>query len=319
MTTAVIRRLGVGLLTLWVVSVLVFLIIHNLPGDPISVLLRQYATPETRAALEALWGLDKPLTEQYLAWLGNLLTGDFGVSISSNLPVGQILAERLPRTLLLMTGGLLLALLVAIPGGMLAASRRGSAVDHGLTTGSLVLQAQPEFWIGSLLVLTFGVTLAWFPTSGYVDLADDPVGWLRHSVMPMLTIAVVTTGLLLRTARASMLTEFQQDHILLARSNGVRPWRVIGWHAGRNAVAPTLTVVGLQVGILMSGAVITERVFGYPGMGLTLVNALISRDYPVVQSGILVFAALFIVTNTVVDVVSMWLDPRTRATLQGAR
>ncbi|GAB2601228.1 ABC transporter permease [Pseudactinotalea suaedae] len=319
MTIAVLRRLGIGALTLWVVSILVFLIIHHLPGDPISVLLRQYATPETRAALEAYWGLDQPLLDQYVAWMGRLLQGDFGTSITSNLQVSDILAERLPRTMVLMLGGLLIALLIAVPGGMLAASRRGSLADHGLTTGSLVLQAQPEFWIGSLLVLVFGVRLAWFPTSGYVDFADDPLDWLAHSVMPMVTIAVVSAGLLLRTVRASMVTELQQDHVMLARSNGVAGWRIIGLHAGRNALAPTITVVGLQVGILMSGAVITERVFGYPGMGLTLVNSLIARDYPVVQTGILVFAGLFILTNTVVDIVSMWIDPRARAKLQGGR
>lgn len=319
MLALTLRRLGIGALTLWVVTVLVFLIVHNLPGDPISVLLRQYATPETRAALEEYWGLDRPLPEQYVSWLGNMLQGDFGTSIISNLEVRDILAERLPRTVGLMLGGLLLALAVAVPAGMWAAAHRGSIGDHGLTAGSLVLQAQPEFWIGSLLVLLFGVQLKILPTSGFVSFSVDPLGWLQHSILPMITIAAITAGLLLRTVRASMITELDQDHILLARSSGVAPWRVVGLHAGRNTLAPIITVVGLQIGILMSGAVITERVFGYPGMGLTLVNALISRDYPVVQSGILIFAGLFIVTNTVVDVVSMWLDPRSRQKSQEAR
>lgn len=312
MTSAILRRLGIGALTLWVVSVLVFLIVYNLPGDPISILLRQYATPETRAALEQYWGLDRPLHVQYLAWLGHLFQGDFGMSIVSNIPVGEILAERLPRTMILMLGGLTLALMIAVPAGMWAAAHKGKASDNALTATSLVLQAQPEFWIGSVLVLIFGVTLKWLPTSGYIDFASDPVGWLRSSILPMVTIAIITLGLLLRTVRASMVSELEQDHIMLARAAGVASPRVIAYHAGRNALAPTITVVGLQVGILMSGAVITERVFGYPGMGFTLVNSLVSRDYPVVQGGILVFAAIFIIVNAAVDVFTLWLDPRSR-------
>lgn len=317
MVKAVLRRLAVGALTLWVVTVLVFLIIHNLDGDPVSVLLRQYATPETRAALEAHWGLDRTLPEQYLTWLGNVATGDFGTSITSNIPVRETLAERLPRTLGLMAGGLLLALLVAIPCGMWAAAHKGKPSDHALTVGSLTMQAQPEFWIGTLLVLIFGVHLKWLPTSGYVSPSESVIEWIRHSILPMVTIATITTGIILRTVRSSMVTELEQDHVLLARSKGVPGWRIVSVHAWRNAASPTATLVGLQVGILMSGAVITERVFAYPGMGLALVRALVSRDYPVVQSGILVFAAMFIIVNIFVDMLALWLDPKHRTRVAG--
>lgn len=312
MTRLVARRLGLGALTLAVVSVLIFLIIRNIPGDPIGVLLQQNGTDEVRRSLEAYYGLDKSVFSQYTSWVGNVLQGDMGRSIFTGEAVGGLLAERYVRTLYLMIGGLVLALLIAVPLAMLAAARRERKTDVAVTTGAIGMQSLPEFWLGALLVLLFGVQLQWLPTSGYVSPAESVTGFAEHAILPMITVGAVLSGLLVRALRATLVEQLRQDYVTTALAQGVPFRRVVGVHAMRNSLIPTLTLIGVQVGILMGGTVIVEKVFSYPGMGLLLVDSLQKRDYPLIQGALLLFAATFILINLIADVIAIMLDPRNR-------
>lgn len=312
MTRLVARRLGLGALTLAVVSVLIFLIIRNIPGDPIGVLLQQNGTDEVRRSLEAYYGLDKSVFAQYTSWVGNVLQGDMGRSIFTGEAVGGLLAERYVRTLYLMIGGLVLALLIAVPLAMLAAARRERKTDVAVTTGAIGMQSLPEFWLGALLVLLFGVQLQWLPTSGYVSPAESVTGFAEHAILPMITVGAVLSGLLVRALRATLVEQLRQDYVTTALAQGVPFRRVVGVHAMRNSLIPTLTLIGVQVGILMGGTVIVEKVFSYPGMGLLLVDSLQKRDYPLIQGALLLFAATFILINLIADVIAIMLDPRNR-------
>lgn len=312
MTRLVARRLGLGALTLAVVSVLIFLIIRNIPGDPIGVLLQQNGTDEVRKSLESYYGLDKSVFTQYTSWVGNVLQGDMGRSIFTGESVGGLLAERYVRTLYLMIGGLVLALLIAVPLAMLAAARRERKTDVAVTTGAIGLQSLPEFWLGALLVLLFGVQLQWLPTSGYVSPSESLSGFAEHAILPMITVGAVLSGLLVRALRATLVEQLRQDYVTTALAQGVPYRRVVGVHAMRNSLIPTLTLIGVQVGILMGGTVIVEKVFSYPGMGLLLVDSLQKRDYPLIQGALLLFAGTFILINLIADVIAIMLDPRNR-------
>lgn len=312
MTRLVARRLGLGALTLAVVSVLIFLIIRNIPGDPIGVLLQQNGTDEVRKSLESYYGLDKSIFSQYTSWVGNVLQGDMGRSIFTGESVGGLLAERYVRTLYLMIGGLVLALVIAVPLAMLAAARRERKTDVAVTTGAIGMQSLPEFWLGALLVLLFGVQLQWLPTSGYVSPGESLSGFAEHAILPMITVGAVLSGLLVRALRATLVEQLRQDYVTTALAQGVPFRRVVGVHAMRNSLIPTLTLIGVQVGILMGGTVIVEKVFSYPGMGLLLVDSLQKRDYPLIQGALLLFAATFILINLIADVIAIMLDPRNR-------
>lgn len=312
MTRLVARRLGLGALTLAVVSVLIFLIIRNIPGDPIGVLLQQNGTDEVRKSLESYYGLDKSVFAQYTSWVGNVLQGDMGRSIFTGEAVGGLLAERYVRTLYLMIGGLVLALVIAVPLAMLAAARRERKTDVAVTTGAIGMQSLPEFWLGALLVLLFGVQLQWLPTSGYVAPGESLSGFAEHAILPMITVGAVLSGLLVRALRATLVEQLRQDYVTTALAQGVPFRRVVGVHAMRNSLIPTLTLIGVQVGILMGGTVIVEKVFSYPGMGLLLVDSLQKRDYPLIQGALLLFAATFILINLIADVIAIMLDPRNR-------
>lgn len=314
MTRLITRRLGLGALTLAVVSVLIFLIIRNIPGDPIGVLLQQNGTDEVRQSLEAYYGLDKSIFAQYTSWVGHVFQGDMGQSIFTGEAVGGILAERYVRTLYLMIGGLVLALVIAVPLAMLAAAKRERKTDVAVTTGAIGMQSLPEFWLGALLVLLFGVQLQWLPTSGYVAPSESLSGFAEHAILPMITVGAVLSGLLVRALRATLVEQLRQDYVTTALAQGVPFRRVVGVHAMRNSLIPTLTLIGVQVGILMGGTVIVEKVFSYPGMGLLLVDSLQKRDYPLIQGALLLFAATFILINLVADVIAIMLDPRNRGT-----
>jgi peptide/nickel transport system permease protein len=309
------KRLALGGLTLAVVSILIFLIIRNIPGDPIGVLLQQNGSPEVRRTLEAYYGLDRPVFEQYMSWLGHVFQGDFGRSIFTGEAVSGILMERYVRTLYLMVGGLTIALLIAVPLGLLAASRQGRTTDVAVTSTAIGLQSLPEFWLGSLLVLLFGVQLQLLPTSGFVSPSESLSGFFEHAILPMVTVGAILSGLLVRSLRSSLVEQLRQDYVTTALAQGVPYRRIVRVHALRNSLVPTLTLIGVQVGILMGGAVIVEKVFSYPGMGLMLVDALQKRDYPLVQGALLLFAATFIVVNLIADVCAILLDPKNRGTV----
>jgi peptide/nickel transport system permease protein len=294
------------------ISVFVFLIIHLIPGDPIAVMMGRVSDPEVRAALRAQYGLDQPLVTQYFVWLGNALQGNLGYSISTSQPVLGQIVERLPRTLYLIIGGMSVTLLLAVPTGIMAAARHNSWIDLGVTTLTLVLMSIPSFWLAILLILVLAVHVKWLPATGFVDPRVDFVEFLRHMIIPCLALGATEAALVARILRSSMLDALRQEYIAVARAKGARERRVLYLHALPNAAIPVVTVFAIEVGYLLGGAIVIERVFAYPGMGLLLITAITTRDYPLIQGTILVFAFLFLIVNLLTDILYTLIDPRIR-------
>lgn len=308
----ILRRMLLTIPALLLTTLLVFLLVRLIPGNPIAVLLEREQDPETVARLRAFYGLDKPLLQQYFVWLREIASGSFGQSFLNGADVTGIVLERFPRTLYLMTGGLIVSLLIALPAGIITAARRATWTDISLTSLATVLMAMPNFWLGILLILLFAVELGWLPAAGYVSPTDDLTESLKFMILPWITLGGSLCALTTRILRSSMLDAISRDFVRTARAKGLTERRVLLGHALKNAIIPTITVVGLQVGYLMGGAVVVERVFAYPGMGLLLINSITNRDYPVIQAGILLFAVTFIVINLVTDILYMVVDPRIR-------
>jgi ABC-type dipeptide/oligopeptide/nickel transport system permease component len=304
LSEALASRLGAAALVVLGVCTLVFLLIHLVPGDPVEAMLGEGARPADRAALTAALGLDRPLGEQYLSYLGRLARLDLGRSFVSQRPVTDLLAERLPATLTLAAVALGLALLVAVPLGVLAACRRGRALDGAAMAFSLLGSSIPHFWLGPLLILVFSLWLGWTPVSGREGAAS--------LVLPALTLGTSLAAILARMVRSSVLEVLGDDYIRTARAKGLSPAAVLWGHALRNAWLPVLTLVGLQLGGLLGGAVITETVFAWPGLGSLLVEAIAGRDYPLVQGCILVVSLAYVLVNTGTDLIYAWVDPRIR-------
>jgi peptide/nickel transport system permease protein len=297
-------RLGAAALVVLGVCTLVFLLIHLVPGDPVEAMLGEGARPADRAAMTAALGLDRPLGEQYRLYLLRLLRLDLGQSFSFQRPVLDLLAERLPATLTLAGVALALALSLAIPLGVLAACRRGRPADSVAMGFSLLGGAIPNFWLGPLLILIFSLWLGWTPVSG----REGPASL----ILPAITLGTSLAAILARMVRGSVLEVLGEDYIRTARAKGLAPGAVLWNHALRNAWLPVLTLVGLQLGGLLGGAVITETVFGWPGLGSLLVEAIQSRDYPVVQGAVLLVSLTYVLVNTGTDLVYAWVDPRIR-------
>jgi len=299
-----LARLGAAALVVLGVCTLVFLLIHLVPGDPVEAMLGEGARPADRAAMTAALGLDRPLGEQYRLYLLRLLRLDLGQSFSFQRPVLDLLAERLPATLTLAGVALALALSLAIPLGVLAACRRGRPADSVAMGFSLLGGAIPNFWLGPLLILIFSLWLGWTPVSG----REGPASL----ILPAITLGTSLAAILARMVRGSVLEVLGEDYIRTARAKGLAPGAVLWNHALRNAWLPVLTLVGLQLGGLLGGAVITETVFGWPGLGSLLVEAIQSRDYPVVQGAVLLVSLTYVLVNTGTDLVYAWVDPRIR-------
>ena len=297
---------------LLVVSVTVFSLIHLIPGDPVQVMVGESQDPEVVAAIRHDLGLDRPLYIQYVSWLGNALRGDFGMSIRTHQPVTEVVAERARPTLQLTALALLIALCVALPVGILAATRRNSGIDVGATTFALLGVSMPNFLIALLLIFVFAIKLQWLPTSGYVSVFQDPVRGLKLLVLPAVTIGMAMAAVITRMTRSSLLEALDQDYVRTARSKGLVERRVVVGHALRNAMIPVVTVVGLQIGNLIAGAVITEYVFAIPGVGRLIVDSIFARDYPVLQGVVLFTAIGFILANLLADLMYAALDPRIR-------
>ncbi|RJK98271.1 ABC transporter permease [Vallicoccus soli] len=310
MTAYVLRRALQALLVLVGVSVAVFSLVHLVPGDPVRLALGTRFDQETYDALRERSGLDEPLLVQYLDWAGRALTGDLGVSFRSGETVTGLVAERLPATLSLALGAIVVALLMAFPLGLLAARRRGTATDHAATVVSQAGISIPDFWLGILLILVFSLTLGWLPSGGYVPLTEDPLGWLQRLVLPAVTVGVVSGSILTRFVRASVLEVMAQDHTRTARAKGLRERVVLGRHVVRNALVPVVTVTGIQLAYLLSGVVVVEVVFAFPGLGELALLAVRQRDYPVLQGAVLLFAVVFLLVNLLVDLLYAALDPR---------
>ena len=293
-------------------SVVAFGLIRLIPGDPVIALLGLEADAASIAAMRRQLALDQPLVVQYLAWLGHILGGDFGRSIQGGRPVLPLLLQALVPTFLLSAAALAISLAIAIPAGIIAATRRNSAADYTASFLALCGLSLPSFWLGILLMLTFSIWLPILPASGYVSPLADPAGHLQHLALPALTLGAALSAATMRMTRATMLEVLRADYIRTARAKGLHRRVVIWRHALRNARIPIVTLLGIQLGQLLGGVVITETVFSWPGIGKLTVDAIFARDYPVVQGAVLLTAALFVLINLATDLIYTVLDPRLR-------
>jgi len=296
---------------IWGCATLVFFMLRAVPGDPVVVMLGPEYTPEAAEALRKKLGLDEPIYVQYAKWAGNVLTGDLGTSIASPGPVVETLKIGLPKTLSLAALSFTLGLLIALPAGIISALRRNSMVDYAASLVAFIGVSMPGFWLGIILILVFAVRLQWLPAVGYAPIDEDGFrAWFEHLIMPSLAIGVSYAAILMRFVRTGLLEVLNSDYIRTARAKGVSERRVIFRHALRNAMIPVVTVAGIQLALLLSGAVVVETVFSIRGLGRILVGAIFDKDYPVVQGVILVTTVIFVLANLVVDLLYTFLDPR---------
>ena len=298
------RRLALTIPVLLGVATLVFSLIHFIPGDPAQAMLGETAAPSDVEALRRQLGLDRPLLEQYGSFLAGTVRGDFGTSLRTGEPVTNQLLERLPATVELAAAAMLFAVLFAIPLGIAAAVRRGTAVDHAAMTVALAGVSVPNFWLGPLLALVFAVELGWLPVSGRGELA--------HLVLPAISLGAGLSAILARMTRASLLEELREPYVQAARARGVSGARAVMRHAFRNSLIPVVTIIGLQFGVVLTGAVITETIFAWPGVGRLLIQSIGFRDYPLVQGCILFIAVVYVMVNLITDLIYGVLDPRIR-------
>ncbi|QZT60059.1 ABC transporter permease [Mycolicibacterium austroafricanum] len=308
----VARRLLLSAVVMIGVLVVVFALVHLVPGDPVRIALGTRYTPEAYEALRAASGLDRPIVSQFFGYLGSALTGDLGVSFRNGDPVTLTLLERLPATLSLGLVGIVIALAIALPAGIYAALREGRLSDALVRISSQFGVSIPDFWMGILLIALFSTVLGWLPTSGYRPLTEDPAGWLRHVVLPGLTVGVVAAAIMTRYVRSAVLEVAAMGYVRTARSKGLSPRIVTFRHTVRNALVPILTITGIQLATLLGGVIVVEVVFAWPGLGRLVFNAVAARDYPLIQGAVLLIAALFLVINLLVDVLYAVVDPRIR-------
>lgn len=298
------RRLALTVPVLLGVATLVFSLIHLIPGDPALAMLGETAAPEDVAELRTRLGLDRPLLAQYGHFLNGVLHGDLGTSLRTSQPVTTAIVERMPATAELAAAAMLVAIGVSLPLGIAAAVWRGTFVDHGAMTLALLGVSIPNFWLGPLLAIIFSVKLGWLPVSGR--------GTWAHLVLPAISLGAALAAILARMTRATLLEELREPYVLAARARGTSRWRAVMYHAFRNSLIPIVTLLGLQFGAVLTGAVITETVFAWPGIGRLLIQSIGFRDYPLVQGCILLIAVTYVGVNLVTDLVYGALDPRIR-------
>ncbi|NEO29093.1 MAG: ABC transporter permease [Symploca sp. SIO3C6] len=314
------------------ITLLVFTLLHLIPGDPASVMLGERATPEQVEALREQLGLNQPLPLQYLTFLSNLLRFDFGTSIISGIPIAEEIKTRWPATFELSTAAMLIAIILGIPAGVLAAVRKNSLWDNLTMSGSLLGVSMPVYWLGLLLIYLFTVNLNWLPPSGRISIEEGLnlqvftgfylldtllefkitafIDVLSHLILPALTLATIPLAIIARITRSAMLEVLSQDYIRTARAKGVLERWVIFAHALKNALLPIVTIIGLQFGKLLGGAILTETIFSWPGIGSWIYEGILARDYPVVQGGVVFVAVIFVLINLLVDISYALLDPR---------
>ena len=308
----ILRRLAATIPVLLLVTAGVFALIHLTPGDPIDAMMAESVDDTVKRELRRDLGLDRPLYLQYATWMGRLLQGDLGHSIRNREPVIENVSRRIKPSLQLAGLAMAISLLVATPIGILSAARRNSTVDRVGTSFALFGICMPNFLIALLLIFVFGVTLRWLPISGYVDPLEEPWDGLRSLTLPAVTLGLALAAVITRTLRSSMLEALSEDYIRTARAKGLSDGAVVRRHALKNALIPVVTVLGLQLGTLIGGAVITEYVFALPGVGRLVVDAVFARDYPLVQGVVLLIAVGFILSNLAVDLLYGLIDPRIR-------
>ncbi|WP_309570030.1 ABC transporter permease [Deinococcus sp.] len=307
-----VRRLLAALPILLGITVIAYFLTRTIPGDVVAVMLGTNADPQVAKLMRHNLHLDQPVVLGYFDWLSGVLRGDLGQSIRSGLPIGQDLAVRFGRTAQLTVAAMLLALALGIPVGMIAAVRRNRLTDQVISIVALLGISTPDFWLGTLLILTFSLQLGWLPPAGYAAPGDNLALFLKLLILPTLTLAFQIMGIIARFTRAAMLEVLGQDFVRTARAKGVTETRVLYRHALRNAMIPIVTVIGLNVGFLLGGTVIVETIFGWPGIGSLALTAINQRDYPVVQASVMLFALTFTVVNLIVDLLYGVIDVRIR-------
>ncbi|HWX47755.1 MAG TPA: ABC transporter permease [Roseomonas sp.] len=312
MGSYILRRVLATIPVMAVVAVIVFLMLRLSPGDPAAILAGDQATAEDIAVIRDRLGLDQPLLQQFFLWLGQLLRGDLGNSIYLNRPVLGLIAERVEPTLALSVSTMAFAVLLAVPLGVLAAWRAGSWVDQAIMALSVLAFSLPVFLIGYGLVIGFALQFDLLPVQGFVSLSEDPLAFARHLVLPTLTLGLVYMALLARITRATMLEVLNEDFIRTARAKGLAEPRVLILHALKNASVPIVTTIGVGIALLIGGVVVTESVFAIPGIGRLTIEAVLQRDYPVIQGVILVVAGAYVLVNLAIDLTYSALDPRIR-------
>ena len=307
----ILRKAGAALIVVFLASVLVFGGVRAIPGDPALAYAAEDRDPKVLADIREKYGLDDPILVQYVRWIGLAVRGDLGTD-TRGIPVADTIVSRLPLTLELAGLAILIGVAVGIPAGVIAAVRRGKASDYAATTVALFGLSVPHFWLGLLLIIVFAVNLGWLPAGGYVSFRDDPLGNLEHMLMPAFVLGTGLSAVLMRQMRSAMLTSLAADYVRTARAKGLSEWSVVGRHALRNSLITITTVLGLQLGALISGAVVTEQIFGIAGFGRLTVDSVAQRDYALLQGVVLVVAVGYVVVNLLVDLTYSLINPRIR-------
>ncbi len=312
MTGYIVRRiLGAGVV-MFVVATLVFFMMRIIPGDPLAAMLFEVGDPDMAQVLRQKYGFDQPIYVQFVKWLGLALSGDLGASINSRVAVTRIIAEAFPRTMSLTLLSFFIALLIAVPAGLISAMRKNTALDHSVTFVAFLGLSMPDFWLAILLIIVFAANLQWLPAIGYAPMSEGLWEWFRHLILPSIAIGTPFAAIIARMIRSSMLEVLQMDYVRVARSKGLLTSRVILVHAFPNALIPVVTVMGIALALLMAGTVIVENVFSIKGLGRVLIQSILNRDFPVVQGAILVVSAIFVFANLLVDILYTVIDPRIR-------
>ncbi|MFN4127595.1 ABC transporter permease [Pannonibacter indicus] len=315
MPVYIAKRLLVAIPTLLIISIFVFSLQKLLPGDPVLVMAGEERDPAVLEMLREKYRLNDPLPVQYLTWLGGVMTGDLGVSLRTNQPVTELIAQKLPVTIQLAVMSMIFAFLIGVPMGILAAVKKNTAIDYIASIIALSGLSVPNFWLGIMLILLVSVNLGWLPASGFESIFVDPVRSLQTMIMPAFVLGTALAATLMRHTRSAMLAVLSQDYIRTARAKGLSPREVVLSHSFRNALLPVVTLSALLFGELLAGAVLTEQIFTIPGFGKLIVDAVFNRDYAVVQGVVMCTAVGFIAMNLVADVLYVLLNPRLRASL----
>ncbi|WP_430511933.1 ABC transporter permease [Pannonibacter phragmitetus] len=315
MPVYIAKRLLVAIPTLLIISIFVFSLQKLLPGDPVLVMAGEERDPAVLEMLREKYRLNDPLPVQYLTWLGNAVTGDLGISLRTNQPVTELIAQKLPVTIQLAVMSMIFAFLIGVPAGILAAVRKNTVIDYIASIIALSGLSVPNFWLGIMLILLVSVKLGWLPASGFESIFNDPVRSLQTMIMPSFVLGTALAATLMRHTRSAMLGVLSQDYIRTARAKGLSPREVVLSHSFRNALLPVVTLSALLFGELLAGAVLTEQIFTIPGFGKLIVDAVFNRDYAVVQGVVMCTAVGFILMNLVADILYVLLNPRLRASL----
>lgn len=305
-----VRRIMQLIPTLFIVAVIVFFITRMLPGNPAAVILGPQASAQDIADYAERLGLNDPILKQFWDYLVGFVTFDFGNSLTYSRPVIDLIIERFPNTIILAISALVIAVLIGVPAGIIAARKQNTLIDYSVTTLSLIGVSMPIFWMGVMLVLYFSVNLGWFPATGMGSLENGFWGFIKHLILPSIALATIPTAEFARITRSSMLETISQDYIKAARAKGLKERIVMNKHAFKNALTPLLTVMGLQFSNLLGGAVLTETIFSWPGMGLLIVDAIEKRDFIVVQNTVIFIAIIYVVINLIVDILYKVVNPK---------